>query len=233
MRLFDRDSRRALSIISGLLLAYILLAMWLKSRIVGWNALQIAWYSRQVPQTLAAYTLVLFSVHLLLSKIRHGGSSLSHEGFRRSASWVFRPHGFRGIPYLLLMPPLMTTFSSFKRHITDIQPFYLDTTLFEIDRLLHLGADPWSVMQPLIGYPLITKLIDLIYVSWYSVLTLFMVAIAWSAAPRLRARFFLCYSLCWIVLGSGLAILLSSAGPCYLDEVEGFRSAYAPLFEYL
>jgi hypothetical protein len=233
MRVFDQYSKRALSILVGMLLVYILLGLWLDRRIGAGTVLQISWFSTQVPKMLAAYMLVLFSVHLFVKKLRNGGRPFSRESLYSSAKWVFNADRLRGVPYLLLIPPLMTTFSSFKRHITDIQPFYLDSKLFEIDRALHLGADPWSILHPVIGHPIITKFIDLIYVSWYSVLTLFIVAVAWSATPRLRARFFLSYSMCWIVLGSALAILMSSAGPCFLDEINGVDSAYEPLFEYL
>jgi membrane-associated phospholipid phosphatase len=50
---------------------------------------------------------------------------------------------------------------------------------------------------------------------------------------KLRMQFFLSFVLAWAVLGTGLATLFSSAGPCYYSRVVMNDNIYHPLMEYL
>jgi hypothetical protein len=55
---------------------------------------------------------------------------------------------------------------------------------------------------------------------------------AWLGSGRERARVFLAYFVCWVVLGTLGATMLSSAGPVYLQRL-GISDQYSPLMEYL
>ena len=87
-------------------------------------------------------------------------------------------------------------------------------------------------MQPILGHPLATIVIDTAYhVLW--LMLLFIVAL-WHALGRhsfmVRTRFFVSFILILGLLGNLVTVLLSSAGPCYFDRVTGLASPYSPLF---
>lgn len=51
--------------------------------------------------------------------------------------------------------------------------------------------------------------------------------------PKLRMQFLITYVLIWLILGSLLAILLASAGPCFYSNITHLPDPYSPLFQYL
>ena len=136
--------------------------------------------------------------------------------------------------FALLFIPFMSAYAKLKRSI----PFWLggfqwDGRLAEADRLLHGGTHPWELIQPLVGTPIFTALIDSAYYLWFPILILTVTGFAWLPGSRLRIRFFTTFFLTWSVLGIGLATLLSSAGPCYFSQVVAGSDPYAPLMQYL
>jgi hypothetical protein len=54
----------------------------------------------------------------------------------------------------------------------------------------------------------------------------------WTGTPAQRGRFWLAFVLTWILLGTVLASLIPSAGPCYFQLVTG-DPHYVPLLRYL
>ena len=54
-------------------------------------------------------------------------------------------------------------FVGFKAAIPLFHPFAWDELFVRLDRALFLGHDPWRVLQPLVGKPAITNLLDLLY----------------------------------------------------------------------
>ena len=81
---------------------------------------------------------------------------------------------------------------------------------------------------------MISSLINVVYNIWFYVVFGVM---AWQSGslrdPRLRLQFFLSFVLTWAILGSLMAMLLSSAGPVYFGRVTGMEDIYAPLMHYL
>jgi len=140
---------------------------------------------------------------------------------------------FNALPALILLPLVLSMVTSLKRIIPVIAPFSWDPALTEFDRLLHGGYQPWELLQPLLGYPLVTYIFSVAYAL--PALTLVLMMQFWltfSASPR-RIRFLLTYLLCWTLLGTGLAILFSSAGPVYYGRVAAGPDPFAPLLAYL
>lgn len=116
---------------------------------------------------------------------------------------------------LLLMPLMFVGFSSLKMLIPRFVPFWLDDSFAAMDRLLFLGHQPWELTHALFGSVPATMFIDRMYSLWVLLLSVAIVGFA-LFAPRVdRARFFMAFSLAWVVLGVGGAWLLASAGPCY------------------
>jgi hypothetical protein len=138
------------------------------------------------------------------------------------------------LPALLFVPAFLSAFTSFKAMIPDINPFSWDPDFAQLDFLLHGGNHPWALLQPLLGYPVVTQAINLVYLSWFFLLhgVLFWQAFS-LRAPLLRTRFFLTFALSWALLGSLGAVYFSSAGPCYYGLVTGLEDPFLPLMDYL
>lgn len=138
-------------------------------------------------------------------------------------------------PVLLIIPLAKSIYSSFKTEIPNLNPFWLDDPLYKLDRVIFLGNDPWQALQQIIGDPNFTRAIDFLYHPIW--LYLLFITILFHALGRhsleTRARFFLSYIIIWAVLGNALATALSSAGPCYFDQVTGQTSPYKELMGYL
>lgn len=132
-----------------------------------------------------------------------------------------------------LLALLLTQFGAFKPAIPDFQPFVWDERFMRLDRLLHFGRDPWALIQPIVGYPIVTYALDSMYYLWFPISTLFFAWMGWRACDDVRSRFFLTYFSLWILLGTGMAIAFSSAGPVYYADVVGDPSPFGELTTYL
>jgi hypothetical protein len=140
----------------------------------------------------------------------------------------------RLIVVLLAVPVLGRAFIAWKAAIPEMQPFVWDARLDRLDQWLHGGVHPWQLLQPVLGFAPVTRLLDLCYLSWHGVLIGFVVWQAWSPRRQPRGRFLLTFVLAWIVLGTAAATGLSSAGPCYYAlVVPHLADPYAPLLAYL
>jgi membrane-associated phospholipid phosphatase len=134
---------------------------------------------------------------------------------------------------LVLLPPFMGAFTSIKQAIPKIAPFTWDRTLMEWDHSLHGGHHPWQLLNSLLAWPLVSSLITYLYAFWMFIMFGLLFWQAWSEERLLRMRFFLSYVLLWILAGSILAILLSSAGPCFYGWATSLPDPFEPLMLYL
>ena len=131
-------------------------------------------------------------------------------------------------------PLFFASYSSFKRLIPLVNPYSWDYDLMTWDAWLHGGSQPWTLIQPVLGTPAITGLINLFYNFW---LVLMLATFLWQACTlrrqSLRMQYLLSFLFCWIVIGTVLAALFSSAGPCYYGRITGLDDPYRPLMAYL
>jgi hypothetical protein len=135
---------------------------------------------------------------------------------------------------VLLIPVFASTFTSFKNAIPNIIPFTYDIGLMELDRLLHFGVDPWRLLQPILGYPLLTSVLSYFYNFWFPLMYLVLYWQIFSLGnPRLRMQYLVSFAVIWILAGNLLALALSSAGPCFYDQVTGTVGPYGELMTYL
>ncbi len=129
---------------------------------------------------------------------------------------------------------LLAIFSNFKRMIPLVVPFYLDTFFFELDKALHFGMNPWEIIQPILGYPLVTYGMNVLYNVWLFIIIMVFYWQAFSTKDKqLRMQYISSFFLCWVIVGSLAATLLSSAGPCFYGAMVTGDNPYAPLMEYL
>ena len=139
----------------------------------------------------------------------------------------------RAVPVFFSMLVLFSVFTSLKNLIPVIQPFQWDPFWADVDRALHFGADPWRWLQPLLGYPDVTKSINVIYNFWlpvkYFVLYWMMMSLK---DPFRRMQFFVACALTWIINGTILATIFSAAGPCFYFPITGV-DRFGELMTYL
>lgn len=134
----------------------------------------------------------------------------------------------------LLAPLFKSAFASFKQIIPHVNNFAWDYGLMRLDYVLHFGHHPWKLLEPILSYPYMLRATDLLYALWFVFLFLSCLWMAWSKNRRLRLCFFVSTLLVWIFLGSCLAAIFSSAGPCYYSRVlPSAQNPFAPLISKL
>ena len=139
-----------------------------------------------------------------------------------------------GLPIVLIMMVFMYVFGNLKAAIPALNPFSWDTYFVRLDEILHFGVQPWKLLQPLLGYAPITFLININYNLWFLVTWMAWVYFAFVDKPgEIRTRFFLSFFAVWVLVGSLLAIVFSSAGPCFYGRLGFTPDPYADLMTYL
>ena len=128
---------------------------------------------------------------------------------------------------------LLNVFGCWKAMIPQINPFSWDPAFATVDRVLHLGRDPWLWLHQVFGDPLLTRQLDVFYSLWFYFVPLMVLWMSWTSKHEVRQRFFLTFALCWIVLGTVAATVFSSAGPAYYARVTGDPGAFRDLMVYL
>lgn len=117
---------------------------------------------------------------------------------------------------------LQIGFSLMKSSIPNLVPFYADGPMAELDRFLHFGSDPWRLAHKAVAPAVAVRLVPLYVQAWFvpaAALPLILALID-SDAGRIR-RFVALFLFCWLVLGTAVAVGLSSAGPVFYDRLYG------------
>jgi len=135
---------------------------------------------------------------------------------------------------LVTFTPLMISFVALKRVIPIIQPFGWDITFADWDRALAFGNEPWQLLQTFLGYPIVTSAINVIYNLWLGVMFLCLFSEAFAQrTSRLRLQFLLAFAFTWFLGGNVLALVFSSAGPCFYGRLGLSPDIYAAQMDYL
>jgi membrane-associated phospholipid phosphatase len=101
-----------------------------------------------------------------------------------------------------------------------------------LDRRLH-GGDAWRLLQPLLGHPLVTRLLDGAYAVWFFVWLSLWLAVAGGADRALRRRHCVSFVLVWALLGTLVGTTFASGGPVYYGRLVGGPDPFVPLMDYL
>lgn len=152
------------------------------------------------------------------------------EVFGQKAFWLRQ---LRAVPLLALLSVFMIYFGGMKSAIPLFNPFSWDQTFIRWDAALGFGYDPWRILHPLIGYPVVTSALAALYHLW--ILLIYAGSIylgAYQTDELLRTRYFVSYFLCWSLVGVALAVLFSSVGPAFMQPLFG-DPRFAPLMDYL
>lgn len=180
--------------------------------------------------TVVAFISVYLITRVTFRLLATGRARSTWQDYRQNLS----PERIIGLATVwALLTILLDQFVAFKGSIPLLHPFSWDLPLMELDRRIHLGNHPWELIQPLVGRPGLTKALDSIYYLWFLVNGVVFYWMGWRRWDSLRAHFFTAYFLIWIVLGTGLAVWFSSAGPVYYEAVVQEPSPFRPLVDYL
>lgn len=136
------------------------------------------------------------------------------------------------LPLFAVLVVLLPLFAMLKPLIPVVQPYSWDLTLIVWDRAI-FGIDPWLLLQPILGYPIITSVLAGFYHAWFLLVypgSLFILFA--TGADSIRRRYFLALVLTWLITGFALAIAFSSVGPCFLEPILG-NSTFADQMAYL
>tara|TARA_B100001179_G_scaffold152796_1_gene111209 strand:- start:1677 stop:2525 length:849 start_codon:yes stop_codon:yes gene_type:complete len=141
-----------------------------------------------------------------------------------------------GLPLLYILIVFFSLFTSAKNMIPSIIPFSWDLTLTNWDRFLHGGKLPWEILHDSIGSYTTTHILSTFYKIWFIIKFGTMI---WQAFAKeneeLREQFFLSTLLSWIIIGTILATIFSSVGPCfygklYPDSIDPYAELMAHIY---
>jgi hypothetical protein len=176
----------------------------------------------------AGLWLVIGACFIILSVVRRALQSRG-EPFLRAFlhdSVTQRWARDRGLGLLwppLLFATLLSSFNAFKQLILPLAGYGFDPLFAWADRELFLGNEGWHLTHALFASPGATIAIDRLYHGWFAPVALGVVICAWLPAStwRLRTQYLFSYIAVWVLLGSVLAFLFGSAGPCFHSRLVG------------
>jgi PAP2 superfamily len=141
---------------------------------------------------------------------------------------LFNPYLFAArIAPIVMMPFFFASFSVLKMLMPRYVPFWLDEPFARMDQFLFFGYHPWQLTHAVFTSSEATVTLDLFYSIWVILLSVAIAGFALFAPRKERARFFLSFGGAWFLLGFIGAWLGSSAGPCFLANL---NSPLAPEF---
>lgn len=138
----------------------------------------------------------------------------------------------RGIPVLAAMIIFMSCFSTIKAAIPLFNDYRWDGYWTQLDYSIH-GNHPWKILQPLLGFPIISSALSLFYHSWIALIYAGGLYFCFFQTNRqLRERYLITFFSCWAICGVILAIIFSSVGPVFLEPIFGDHT-FSSLMTYL
>lgn len=129
----------------------------------------------------------------------------------------------------------LCSYSMIKTRIPEIVPYKWDVFFARLDQIIFFGKDPWLFFTWVYDTPSLLIRLDQVYNIWAA-----LFAGSWVCAfvgsretMKRRYKYILALMLTWFIGGNLIAILLSSAGPCYYGLVTGQVDIFAPQMEIL
>lgn len=138
-----------------------------------------------------------------------------------------------GVHGCIIMMVTILIFTTVKTAIPLVHPFQWDKYFMEMDRIIFLGNDPWTLLNMVLGTASVTSAISVLYNIWIIVVAIVLTLALFSGSSQLRLQFLTSTVLSWIIAGNILALVFSSAGPCYYGFVVEGDNPFAAQMEYL
>ena len=148
-------------------------------------------------------------------------SPVAHLKARYSAP-AFKRGLAAGLPMMIVAIVLLPYFSKMKSAIPLFNDYTWDARFIAWDRAIFFGHDAWELLQPIIGYPVVTALLALLYHLWFLLLYPGVMFFAFAKIDsQVRRQFFLSYVLSWTLIGGFMATMLASVGPVFVGPMFG------------
>jgi hypothetical protein len=127
-----------------------------------------------------------------------------------------------GAPMLAVAIILLPYFSKMKAAIPLFNEYSWDNAFIAWDRAIFFGYDAWEAFQPVLGFPIVTAFLALLYQLWFLLLYPGVLFFAFARIDHdVRRQFFLSYVLSWTLVGGLMATWLASVGPCFVGPILG------------
>lgn len=121
----------------------------------------------------------------------------------------------------------MITFMWMKPLLNYLVPFRAGPWFAQIDWLLFLGHDPWTLLTWL-NFPSA----GLIYhPAWFVMMILALLIVAWAPASPEKSAMLLSYFVLWSLVGPAIHSLMPAAGPLFYERL-GYGSRFAGLHQW-
>ncbi len=216
-------------VLAGILVVWLVLVSALTAK--GVPALRFGSYLSNL--ILYAATLFLILVPIAFRELyRERPHSPIRFLYERLKSRAVRNRIARGLPMIVALVIFMPAFSAMKSAIPLFNDYTWDATWIALDKQIH-GADPWRLLQPLLGYPMATSFVSLAYHVWVLLIYVGGVYFALFENDRkLRCRYFIGFFSIWTLIGIVMATTFASVGPCFIEPLLGL-GYYEEQMDYL
>ena len=152
--------------------------------------------------------------HRPQSPVAHLKARYSTPDFKRAL--------YAGLPMMAVAIVLLPYFSKMKSAIPLFNDYTWDARFIAWDRAIFFGHDAWEVLQPVLGYPVVTAFLALLYHLWFLLLYPGVMFFAFAKIDsQVRRQFFLSYVISWTLIGGALATMLASVGPVFIGPMFG------------
>jgi len=118
----------------------------------------------------------------------------------------------------------MTTFMWIKPLLNYLVPFWADPMLADIDKVIFLGRDPWTILTWLNG----TAAAFFYHRGWFVMMILALIVVLSTPPSAQKSAAMLTYFLCWSVVGPLIHIVVPAAGPIFYMQL-GYGDRFAAL----
>lgn len=176
--------------------------------------------------------LLVGSVIFLWLLFRHRPDSPISFARELAEQHDLKARALRSVGALAVLSIFLPAFSRMKDAIPIFAPFTYDARFAEIDAQIH-GGPAWHLLEPLLHNDIALFTVSNGYQFW--ILFLYVGAplvCFWMEPSRLRLQFQTAFFLCWALLGTWMAILFASVGPCFLEAFNG-DGQFRPLMNAL
>jgi membrane-associated phospholipid phosphatase len=146
----------------------------------------------------------------------------------------FKTRLLNALPLFLGFYLFMGGWSAIKASITDFNPFKYDEALYQIDMFLHSQKLPHEFIFEHFGNPFWIAILNYNYHIWFFALfgSVFYCCFRYKN-PYNLIRFLIATIFLWFFAGNLVAMIFSSAGPCYFEHLNLNYNPYAWLMNQL
>ncbi|MGR5206461.1 phosphatase PAP2 family protein [Vibrio sp. PNB23_22_7] len=135
---------------------------------------------------------------------------------------------------ILILNVCFSNYTYIKQIIPDINPFQYDQLFSTLDQKIHGGAFPWEWTHSIFSSSIFTYFFTFSYHIWFVLIWgSFLYFLCGCKVEKYRQQYLMSFLATWFILGSLMALWLSSAGPCFVNLLDQNNVAYISLLERL